>query len=168
MNLNHLVMSGNLTRDPETRMVGPERTVTAFTIAHNMRYKTQEGEMREEVTFVDCETWGRQGELAAQYLTKGALTVVEGGLRQDNWTDKEGQKRSKLKLRVERVHFAPRIRDDNSTGESEQRGESVAESPVVTTRQAPAAAAAPRPSVKSAPRPARSASPAALTDDPPF
>lgn len=163
MNLNHLVMSGNLTRDPETRMVGPERTVTAFTIAHNMRYKTQDGELREEVTFIDCEAWGRQGELAAQYLTKGALTVVEGGLRQDNWTDKEGQKRSKLKLRVERVHFTPRIRDDSAAGEAEPRAEAPAE-PVQVARST-ASTAAPRPTAKSAPRPTRAA---AVADEPPF
>ena len=98
MNVNHSIISGNLTRDPETRTAGADRSVTAFTIAHNSRYKTADGEQREETSFIDCEAWGRQGELAAQYLVKGSLTIVEGRIKQDNWTDKDGQKRSKLKI----------------------------------------------------------------------
>ena len=112
MNLNHLVLSGNLTRDPEIRTVGADKTVTHFTVAHNNRYKTSEGELREEVTFVVCDAWGIQGELIAQYLTQGSLVILEGSLRTDQWTDKDGQKRSRLKLRVERVHFAPRGRTE--------------------------------------------------------
>ena len=54
------------------------------------------------------EAWGRQGEIAAQYLTKGSTVIVEGRIKQDNWTDKEGQKRSKLKLVADKVHLMPR------------------------------------------------------------
>ena len=180
MNLNHLVISGNLTRDPETRTVGADRTVTNFTVAHNTRFKTQDGETREEVTFLECEAWGRPGELSAQYLTKGSLTVVEGALRQDNWTDKEGQKRSKLKLRVERVHFTPRSRDDAGAAEAESGSETHGE-PAPAPRAAPGtrsetarpeaarsetAPSAARPAAKPAPRPARAS--AAVNDDPPF
>lgn len=108
MNLNHLVISGNLTKDPEMRTVGADRAVTSFTVAHNSRFKTADGEQREEVSFIDCEAWGRQGEIAAQYLNKGSMVIVEGRIKQDNFTDKEGQKRSKLKLVAERVHLPPR------------------------------------------------------------
>ena len=108
MNINHIVVSGNLTRDPEMRTVGADKSVVSFTIAHNSRYKSSDGEQREEVSFIDIEVWGRQGEIAAQYLVKGSQTIVEGRIKQDNWTDKEGQKRSKLKLVADKVHLMPR------------------------------------------------------------
>ena len=140
MNLNHLVISGNLTRDPELRTVGADKSVANFTIAHNTRYKGQDGELKEEVAFIDCDAWGRQGEMAAQYLQKGSATVVEGALRQDNWTDKDGQKRSKLKLRVDRVHLMPR-RDQQGGGDGTQDG------------MEPAAEAAPQPAPRQTPPP---------------
>jgi single stranded DNA-binding protein len=133
MNLNHFMISGNLTRDPEMRTVGADRAVTAFTIAHNTRFKTTDGEQREEVSFIDCEAWGRQGEIAAQYLTKGSAIIVEGRLKQDNWTDKEGQKRSKLKLAVDRVHLLPRlVRDDHAGSDHGETHDTVGE-PLATT-----------------------------------
>ena len=100
MNINHFTISGNLTRDVEIRSVGADKSVASFTIAHNSRYKSADGEQREDVTFVDCEVWGRQGEIAAQYLTKGSMTIVEGSMKQDNWTDKEGQTRYTTEIRV--------------------------------------------------------------------
>lgn len=108
MNLNHFIVSGNCTRDPEMRTVGADKCVVSFTLAHNTKFKGADGEMKEECSFIDCEVWGRQGEVAAQYLKKGSMAIVEGSIKQDNWTDKEGQKRSKLKLRVDKVHLMPR------------------------------------------------------------
>ncbi len=140
MNLNHLVISGNLTRDPELRTVGADKSVANFTLAHNTRYKGQDGETKEEVAFIDCDAWGRQGEMAAQYLQKGSATVVEGSLRQDNWTDKDGQKRSKLKLRVDRVHLMPRRDQQGGDGAGQDAMEPAAESaPRAPSRQAPPA-----------------------------
>jgi single-strand DNA-binding protein len=108
MNINHLIVSGNLTRDPELRTVGADKSVCSFTIANSTKFKGGDGEMKEETAFIDCDAWGRQGEIAAQYYQKGSAAIVEGSIRQDNWTDKDGQKRSKLKLRVDRVHLLPR------------------------------------------------------------
>lgn len=90
------------------RTVGADKTVTSFTVAHNSRFKSSDGEQREEVSFIDCEAWGRQGEIAAQYLNKGSMVIVEGRIKQDNFTDNEGQKRSKLKLVADKVHLMPR------------------------------------------------------------
>ena len=170
MNINHSIMSGNLTRDPEMRTVGADRSVTAFTIAHNSRYKTADGEQREEVTFIDCEAWGRQGEISAQYLTKGTMVIVEGRIKQDNWTDKEGQKRSKWKLVAERVHLTPRredgARDDSSSESSEAPAEAA------PRNAAPRAPARPAASPTSTSRPAARPAPAPVsggfTDQPPF
>jgi single-strand DNA-binding protein len=164
MNLNHLVLSGNLTRDPEIRSVGADKSVTNFTVAHNTKYKTGEGELREEVAFVDCDAWGKPGELVAQYLTKGSLVILEGSLRTDQWTDKEGQKRSRLKLRVERVHFAPRGRTeggaDGGAGEGADEG-------AYGEPASPRALAAPRPNrTPAGPRPVNRTS--TTTEAPPF
>lgn len=131
MNINHLIVSGNLTRDPEMRTIGGDKAVTSFTIAHNSRYKSSDGEQREEVSFIDIEAWGRQGEIAAQYLIKGAQAIVEGRIKQDNWTDKEGQKRSKLKLVADKVHLMPR---------GERTAEDTSSAPAPAPRR-PAAAA---------------------------
>lgn len=149
MNLNHLVISGNLTRPVEVRGVGADKLVAKFSVAHNTRFKGSDGEMKEETTFLDCEAWDRQAETAGQYLVQGSLVIVEGQLRQDNWTDKEGQKRSKLKLRVEKLHLMPRPKD------GEQRQE-----------PAPAERAAPR---RAAPAPATGGGGSGgMDDDPPF
>lgn len=170
MNINHSIMSGNLTRDPEMRTVGSDRAVTAFTIAHNSRYKTADGEQRDEVTFMECEAWGRSGEIAAQYLTKGSMVIVEGRIKQDNWTDKEGQKRSKLKLVAERVHLTPRREDGARDDTASDAHEAPAEAP--TRNAAPRTPARPGPTSASAGRPAARPAPAQATSDfaeqPPF
>lgn len=108
MNLNHLTISGNLTRPVESRTVGADKLVAKFTIANNNKFKVN-GELREEATFLDCECWDKQAETASQYLSQGSLVVVEGKLKQENWEDKTtGAKRSKLVLRVERLHLTPK------------------------------------------------------------
>jgi single-strand DNA-binding protein len=107
MNINHLTISGNLVRDPELKTVGADKVVCKFTIANNNKFKVN-GEVREETSFIDCEAWGKTAEIAGQYLNKGSSTIVEGKLSQENWQDKEGQKRSKLKLKVDTLHLMPR------------------------------------------------------------
>ena len=71
-----------------------------FGLAINRRYRGGDGEMKEETTFIDVETWGRQAELVGQYLTKGRNCFVEGSLKLDQWEDKSGNKRSKIKVTV--------------------------------------------------------------------
>jgi single-strand DNA-binding protein len=165
MNLNHLVISGNLTRDPEIRTVGADKAVASFTIAHNTKYKGQDGELKEEVTFLDCEAWGRQGEIAAQYLQKGSQTLVEGSLKQDAWTDKDGQKRSKFKVRVDRVHLFPMGRRDNSADASEAEA-SMTRTPQHEEPRQPVRSTSPRSGAAS--RPVHRASAVVTTEDPPF
>jgi single-strand DNA-binding protein len=95
---------GHLTRDPETRPAGSS-TVCGFGLAVNRRWKGQDGQQQEEVTFIDCEAWGKTGETIAAHLRKGRPVFVEGRLKLDQWDDKEGQKRSKLKVVVESFQF---------------------------------------------------------------
>lgn len=102
---NKVVLMGNLTRDIEIRNAG-NASVGNFGIAVNRKYKTQGGEQREEVTFVDCEAWGRTAEVMSQYLSKGRSVFIEGRLKLDQWDDKNGGgKRSKLSVVVENFQF---------------------------------------------------------------
>jgi single-strand DNA-binding protein len=106
-NLNRVFLIGNLTRDPEVRYTPSGTAVAQFGLATNRRWKDrQSGEMREEATFVDIEVWGKQAELAGQYLSKGRPVFIEGRLRLDQWEDRNtGQKRSRLKVVGERFQF---------------------------------------------------------------
>lgn len=103
---NKVMLMGNLTRDVEIRHTSGNTAVGNFGIAVNRRYKTQSGEQREEVTFVDCEAWGRTAEVMAQYLSKGKPVFIEGRLKLDQWEDRNGAgKRSKLSVVVENFQF---------------------------------------------------------------
>jgi len=106
-NLNKVFLIGNLTRDPEVRYTPSGTAVAQLGLATNRRWKDrQSGEMREDATFVDIEVWGRQAELAGQYLSKGRPVFVEGRLRLDQWEDRNtGQKRSRLKVVGENFQF---------------------------------------------------------------
>lgn len=103
---NKVLLMGNLTRDIEIRHTGSNTAVGNFGLAVNRRYKTQSGDQREEVTFVDCEAWGRTAEVMSQYLSKGRAVFIEGRLKLDQWEDRNGGgKRSKLSVVVENFQF---------------------------------------------------------------
>ena len=106
-NVNKVILIGNLTRDPELRVTPKGTPVCQFGLAINRQFKDEAtGQMREEVTFVDLEAWGRQAETIAKYCTKGRPLYVEGRLKYDQWDDKtSGQKRSKLKIVLENFQF---------------------------------------------------------------
>lgn len=104
-NYNRVIIAGNLTRDPELRSLANETAVVNFSLAVNRRYKGGDGEMVEETTFVECEGWGRTAELVGQYLTKGSSALVEGRLKLDRWEDKDGNKRSQLRVVADSVQF---------------------------------------------------------------
>ena len=111
--LNRVMLMGNLTRDIEVRYLPNSNTaVAAIGLAVNRKYKTADGEAREEVTFIDCEAFGRTAETMAQYLRKGRPVFIDGRLKLDQWEDKEGQKRSKMKVIVENFQFLDSKGDD--------------------------------------------------------
>ena len=96
---NKVILLGNLTRDPEVRYTPKGTAVTEFGMAVNRVYTAENGEKREEATFVDVTLWGRTAEIAGEYLKKGRPVFIEGRLQLDTWDDKQsGQKRSKLKV----------------------------------------------------------------------
>ena len=112
---NKVILLGNLTRDPEMRFTPSGSPVASFGLAVNRRYR-QGDEQREEVCFVDVSTFGRQAELAGEYLSKGRMALIEGRLQYRTWEDQNGQRRNKLDVVAERVTFMPRATQDGGGG----------------------------------------------------
>ncbi len=101
---NRVILVGNLTRDVDLRYTPSGTAVTEIGMAVNDRRKNQNGEWVEEPTFVDVTLWGRQAEVAGEYLSKGSSVLIEGRLKLDTW-ESDGQKRSKLKVIGERMQM---------------------------------------------------------------
>ncbi len=117
-NLNQVNLIGNLTRDPELRVTPKGAAICQFSLAINRKFKDESGGEREEVTYVDCEAWGKSGENIAKYTTKGRPLYVGGRLRLDLWEDKTThEKRSKMKVVVDQFQFLGSGRE----GDTQQR-----------------------------------------------
>jgi single-strand DNA-binding protein len=101
---NRVVLLGNLTRDPELRYIPSGTAVSEIGLAVNDRVK-RDGQWVDEATFVDVTLWGRTAEVANEYLSKGSSVLIEGRLKLDQWENKEGEKRSKLKVVCERMQM---------------------------------------------------------------
>jgi single-strand DNA-binding protein len=115
-NYNRVLLMGNLTRDVELKYTPSNQAVANIGVAVNRRYRTSDGEQREETTFVDCEAWGRTAEVMSQYLSKGRPVFIEGRLRLDQWQDKDGSNRSKLRVVVENFQFVDSRGDGGGGG----------------------------------------------------
>lgn len=105
---------GNLTRDPELRVTPNGNNICKFSVATSRTFKTQDGDQREETTFVDIDVFGRRAEVIAKYFTKGKPILVEGRLKLDQWENQSGEKRSKLLVVLENFSFVG-SRDDSQT-----------------------------------------------------
>jgi single-strand DNA-binding protein len=124
-NLNKVMLIGNLTRDPEVRYTPKGTAVADIGMAINRNYSLDDGERREETTFVDITFWGRQAEVLGQYMKKGRPLYVEGRLQLDSWDDKNtGQKRSKLKVVGENFQFLGGREGGDGGGGSYEGGQS--------------------------------------------
>ena len=131
---NKVILAGNLTRDPELRYTPKGTAVCRFTLAVSRTWTGEDGQKKEEVSFIDIDAWGRQGEVVAQYMKKGRPLLVEGRLKLDTWEDKNTkQKVSKLKVVLESFSFI-----DSNRGE----GGGAPEAPGAAPSPRPAAAAA--------------------------
>ncbi len=151
-NYNKVILMGNLTRDPELRYTPKGTAVARLGLAVNRVWRTETGEQKEEVTFVDIDAFGRQAETIAQYMKKGRPIFLEGRLRYDTWEDKQsGQKKSKLNVVLESFQFVD-FRGSPDAGAA----------PADQTRTRPAAAAPAEPPAEAPPEDAPS------DDDVPF
>ncbi|MHC4111541.1 MAG: single-stranded DNA-binding protein [Planctomycetota bacterium] len=104
-NFNKVLLMGNLTRDPQLSYLPSQTAVVEFGLAVNRRWKSREGEAREETCFVDCRAFGRTAENLNKYMSKGRPLFVEGRLTFDSWTAQDGSKRSKHRVTVENFQF---------------------------------------------------------------
>jgi single-strand DNA-binding protein len=102
---NRVLLMGNLTRNPEIRYTPSGTAVADLGLAVNESFKNKAGETVEQTCFVDVVVWGRQAETAVEYLHKGSPVFVEGRLQLDQWESQQGEKRSKLRVRADRVQF---------------------------------------------------------------
>ena len=102
--LNKVLLIGNLTRDPEVRYTPKGSAVADIGLATNRSWRTETGEEKEEVCYVNVVVWGKQAEAAGKYLKKGRPVFVEGRLQFESW-EKNGEKRSSLKVLCERLQF---------------------------------------------------------------
>lgn len=118
MNINKVMIYGNLTRDPELRQLPSGMNVANLGIATNRYYNNQEGQRVEEVEYHNVTLFGRLADLAQQYLQKGGGLFVEGRLRTSSWDDREtGQKRYRTEIIGEQMQFGPR-RDGAASGQA--------------------------------------------------
>lgn len=103
---NKVLLMGNLTRDVELRHTSGNQAVANIGLAVSRRYRGNDGEMKEETTFVDCEAWGKTAETMSKYLQKGRPVFIEGRLKLDTWQDKnDGSNRSKMRVVIENFRF---------------------------------------------------------------
>jgi single-strand DNA-binding protein len=106
MNFNKVIIGGNLTRDPQLKYLPNQTAVCEFGMAINRKWKSASGEAKEDTTFVDCVSFGKQAEVINQYFSKGKSIFIEGRLKFDTWEDKQsGVKRSKLSVVIESFQF---------------------------------------------------------------
>jgi len=115
MSFNKIIIVGNLGRDPELRYTPQGTPVCSFTIASNERRKDKSGEVQDITTWFRGTLFGQRAETFAQYLTKGKPVYVEGRLRQEAWTDREGKERTTLEINVTDFNF---VGGGNGNGEA--------------------------------------------------
>ncbi|MBA3591750.1 single-stranded DNA-binding protein [Methylibium sp.] len=136
-NVNRVFLIGNCTRDPQVKMISGDRAVANFGLAINERWKDKDGQQKESTVFVDCEAWGRTAELVGQYVIKGKPLFVEGKLKLDTWDDKDGGKRSKLKVVVDSVQFLGSKSSGDAGGEDHHEPAAPAAAPASAQARAP-------------------------------
>jgi single-strand DNA-binding protein len=116
MSFNKIILVGNLGRDPGLRYTPQGTPVCSFTVATNEKRKDRAGETQDFTTWFRVTLWGRQAETASQYLTKGRPVYIEGRLRLEEYTDREGNKRHSLEVNATDIHFIGSNRSDESPG----------------------------------------------------
>ena len=109
--LNHIVLMGRLTRDPELRRTGSGIAVASFSLAVDRDFGSSANNGEKETDFIDIVAWRNTAEFVSKYFTKGRMAVVSGRLQIRNWTDKEGNKRRSAEVVADNVYFGDSKRD---------------------------------------------------------
>jgi len=121
-NLNKVILIGNLTRDPEVRFTPSGKAVADVGLAVNRRYRTSDGNQKEEVCYVSVVVWGKQAENCGEYLRKGSSVFVDGRLQYDEW-EKDGKKQSRLRVVANTVQFLSGKGQGGGRGAASKGGE---------------------------------------------
>lgn len=108
VNLNQVLLVGNLTKDPELRYTPQGTAVVTLRIAVNTQFKDKSGQLQKDTCFVNVVAWGHMAENCNQYLQKGRQVLVDGRLKSRSWQDKEGNNRSTIEVNASRVQFMPK------------------------------------------------------------
>jgi len=119
---NKIIMAGNLTRDPEFRVLPSGTPLVSFGLAASRRYRNRDGEQREQTCFVDVKFFGRPAEVINEYMSKGRSILVEGRLDYSTWTAQDGTNRSKHEIFGEQFQFLGSGRQDRGEGSPERGG----------------------------------------------
>ena len=121
--LNKVLLIGNLTKDPELRYTPNGTAVTNLRIAVNRKFKDRTGELKEDTCFITVTAWDKQAEICNQYLHKGSPVFVEGILQSRSWETNDGQKRSTIDVRAERIQFLGGLKTEGAqTGGASNEG----------------------------------------------
>ena len=115
MSFNKVIVVGNLGRDPELRYTPQGTAVCSFSVATSEKRRDKAGEFQEITTWFRVTTWGKQAETASKYLTKGRPVYVEGRLRVDEYTDRDGKSRYSLELNASDLHFIGGSQNENTS-----------------------------------------------------
>ncbi|MEI7436363.1 MAG: single-stranded DNA-binding protein [bacterium] len=113
--MNRVFLMGNLTRDPAVRRTPAGASVADIGLAVSDSYTNKEGERIEQPCFVDVVAWNKQADACGQYLQKGSSVMVEGHLHFEQWETDKGEKRNRLRVQAERVHFLSRTKEAGKT-----------------------------------------------------
>jgi len=108
MDLNKVILVGRVTADPQVRSTPGGQSVTTIGVATNRTWTDKVGQRQEQTEFHNVVLWGRTAEIAGQYLTKGAMVLIEGRMQTRSWTDKQGQQRKTTEIMAERMQLGPR------------------------------------------------------------
>lgn len=118
--LNHIVIMGRLTRDPELRYTQSQTPVASFTVAVDRDFGSRDGG-EKQTDFIDCVAWRQTAEFVSKYFQKGSMAVVSGRLQIRDWTDREGNKRRSAEINVDNVYFGESRRRDGDAPRSDSR-----------------------------------------------
>jgi single-strand DNA-binding protein len=122
MSVNKVILVGRLGRDPETRYTGGGQAVANFSLATDETYKDKSGERQKRTEWHKIVVWGKQAEIAQQYLKKGSLIYVEGRIQSREWQDKEGQKRTSFEIVASNFRMLGGRADGAAAGASSSHG----------------------------------------------
>ncbi len=153
-NLNKVFLMGNLTRDPQLTYTPANTPVCEIGLAINRRWTGQDGQQHEEVTFVDCASYGKTAETLSKYLKKGRPIHIEGRLKLDQWEAQDGGKRSKMRVVIEKFEFVDSRAGGGSGGDGGGHaagGDSEGDAPAARAPRQSSYRPAPRPQAQPAP-----------------